>query len=217
MGNAGSFFKNPIIAKEAYEKALKQASLLEKAGIPFAFSTADAKPGDAMKAIQSMIKNGLSEKAAFAALTTNPASILGISRVAGSIEKGKMANLIVSTDAVFNEDAQIKHVIVDGNIFTYEVKKKAAKEEQKSTGAAGTSVRSRLLSISPVPPFCAATNANEIDSTMNKVANMVVIRVRKSAAPRADINPDGLPPIPKPPPSDRCIKITPTSEAATIA
>lgn len=126
--------------KESYEKALKQASLLEKAGIPFAFSTADAKPGDAMKAIQSMIKNGLSEKAAFAALTTNPASILGISRVAGSIEKGKMANLIVSTDAVFNEDAQIKHVIVDGNIFTYEVKKKAAKEEQKSTGAAGTSV-----------------------------------------------------------------------------
>lgn len=126
--------------KESYEKALKQASLLEKAGIPFAFSTADAKPGDAMKAIQSLIKNGLSEKAAFAALTTNPASILGISRVAGSIEKGKMANLIVSTDAVFNEDAQIKHVIVDGNIFTYEVKKKAAKEEQKSTGAAGISV-----------------------------------------------------------------------------
>lgn len=126
--------------KESYEKALKQASLLEKAGISFAFTTADAKPGDAMKAIQTMIKNGLSEKAAFAALTTNPASILGVSKVAGSIEKGKMANLIVSTDAIFNEDAQIKHVIVDGNIFTYEVKKKAAKEEQKSTGAAGTSV-----------------------------------------------------------------------------
>lgn len=126
--------------KESYEKALKQASLLEKAGIPFAFTTADSKPGDAMKAIQTMIKNGLSEKAAFAALTTNPASILGISRVAGSIEKGKMANLIISTDAVFNEDAQIKHVIIDGNIFTYEVKKKAAKEEQKSTGAAITAV-----------------------------------------------------------------------------
>ena len=126
--------------KESYEKALKQASMLEKAGIPFAFSTVDAKPGDAMKAIQTMIKNGLSEKAAFAALTTNPASILGISRVAGSIEKGKMANLIVLTDTLFKEDFQIKHVIVDGNIFTYEVKKKAAKEEQKGNGSAGTSV-----------------------------------------------------------------------------
>lgn len=126
--------------KESYEKALKQASLLEKAGIPFAFSTADAKPGDAMKAIQTMIKNGLSERAALAALTTNPATILGISRAAGTIEKGKLANLIVSTDSIFNEEAQIKHVIVDGNIFNYEVKKKAAKDESKSNGTTGTKV-----------------------------------------------------------------------------
>ena len=82
---------------------------------------------------------------------------------------------------------------------------------------AGTSVLCRLLSISPVPPFFAATKASDIDKRMNKVANIVVVRVRKSAAPRADIRPDGLPPIPRPPPSERCIKTTPTSEAATIA
>lgn len=126
--------------KESYEKALKQAALLEKAGIVFAFSTADAKPGDAMKTIQTLIKNGLSENAALAALTTNPASILGISRVAGTIEKGKMANLIVSTEPIFKEDAQIKHVIVDGNIFDYEVKKKTVKEESKSNGTTANSV-----------------------------------------------------------------------------
>jgi imidazolonepropionase-like amidohydrolase len=120
--------------QEAYEKALKQASLLEKAGIPFAFSTVDAKAGDAMKTIQTLIKNGLSEKAAFAALTTNPATILGISRVAGTIEKGKMANLIVSTEPIFSEESQIKHVIVDGKIFDYEVKKKSTKEESKGNG-----------------------------------------------------------------------------------
>lgn len=118
--------------KEAYDKALKQASLLEKAGIPFGFSTIDAKPGDAMKAVQAMIKNGLSEKAALAALTTNPATILGISRMAGTIEKGKMANFVISTDSIFKEDAQIKHVVADGYIFDYEVKKKAAKENGKS-------------------------------------------------------------------------------------
>jgi imidazolonepropionase-like amidohydrolase len=126
--------------KESYEKALKQAALLEKAGIPFAFSTANAKPGDAMKTIQTLIKNGLSENAALAALTTNPASILGISRLAGTIEKGKMANLVVSTDSIFREDAQIKHVIVDGNIFDYEVKKKTVKEDPKSNGTSGNSV-----------------------------------------------------------------------------
>lgn len=124
--------------KEAYDKALKQASLLEKAGIPFGFSTIDAKPGDAMKAIRTMIENGLSEKAAMAALTTNPASMLGISRMAGTIEKGKMANFVISTDSIFKEDAQIKHVVADGYIFDYDVKKKSANGNGKSEGGTVT-------------------------------------------------------------------------------
>lgn len=114
--------------KEAYDKALKQASLLEKAGIPFGFSTVDTKPADALKAVRSMVKNGLSEKAALAALTTNPAQILGINRVTGTIEKGKMANFVVSTDSIFKESAQIKQVVADGYVFDYEVKKQSTKE-----------------------------------------------------------------------------------------
>ncbi len=111
--------------KAAYDQALKQAGMLEKAGIPFAFTTSGAKAGDAWKAIGAMIKNGLSEKAALAALTTNPAQILGISRTAGSIEKGKMANLVITTAPLFTEDAQVKHVVADGYFFDYEVKKKS--------------------------------------------------------------------------------------------
>lgn len=126
--------------KEAYNDALKQASLLEKAGIPFGFSTIDAKPGDAMKAIRTMIENGLSEKAAMAALTTNPASMLGISRMAGSIEKGKMANFVISTDSIFKEDAQIKHVVADGYVFDFDVKKKAANGNGKSENGTPTSI-----------------------------------------------------------------------------
>ena len=126
--------------KKAYNDALKQASLLEKAGIPFGFSTIDAKPGDAMKAIRTMIENGLSEKAAMAALTTNPASMLGISRMAGSIEKGKMANFVISTDSIFKEDAQIKHVVADGYVFDFDVKKKAANGNGKSENGTPTSI-----------------------------------------------------------------------------
>jgi imidazolonepropionase-like amidohydrolase len=118
--------------KDAYDKALKQASLLEKAGIPFGFSTVDTKPGDAIKAIRTMIQNGLTEKAALAALTTHPAAILGISKMAGTIEKGKMANFVISTDSIFKEDAQIKHVVIDGYIFDYELKKKSANGNGKT-------------------------------------------------------------------------------------
>jgi hypothetical protein len=92
----------------------------------FAFSTADAKPADVKKTIQTLMENGLSERAALAALTTHPATILGISSMAGTLEKGKMANLILSTDSLFKEESQIKHVIADGYVFDYELKKKTA-------------------------------------------------------------------------------------------
>jgi hypothetical protein len=121
--------------KKSYDEALAQASKLEAAGIPFAFSTTGVKSSDIMKALQTMIANGLSEKAAMAALTTNAASILGLSKVAGSIEKGKMANLILSTDSLFTEDSQIKHMVIDGFIFDYETKaKKKASKDGKDDG-----------------------------------------------------------------------------------
>ncbi|GMQ28416.1 amidohydrolase family protein [Algoriphagus confluentis] len=126
--------------KEAYEAVLKQAAKLEAAGIPFAFSTSGAKSGDALKNLRTMIENGLSEKAALAALTTNAASILGISRIAGSVEKGKLANFIVSTDSIFNEDAQIKHVVADGYIFDYEVKKKTSNGNGTTKPGEGISI-----------------------------------------------------------------------------
>jgi len=115
--------------KESYDKALKQAAQLEKAGILFGFSTVDAKAADVQKNLKAMLDNGLSKKAALAALTTNPAAILGVSGMVGTLEKGKLANLVLTTDTLFKEEAQIKHVIADGYVFDYEVKKKAVKAE----------------------------------------------------------------------------------------
>ena len=122
--------------KDAYSKAIAQAGKLEKAGIPFAFSTVGTKPADLMKSLKVMMANGLSEQGAMAALTTNPATILGISRFAGTIEKGKMANLILTTDSLFKEDSQVKHVVVDGFVYDYELatKKKAESNGEKKDG-----------------------------------------------------------------------------------
>src|SRR6185295_8316831 len=52
---------------------------------------------------------------------------------------------------------------------------------------------------------------------MNNPPRTAVERVRKSAAPRAVMKPDELPPTPRPPPSERCIRITPMSETAMTA
>ena len=86
-----------------------------------------------MKAnLMTMIENGLSEDAALAALTTNPAQLLGIDKMAGTIEAGKMGNVLVSTAPYFTKKSQFKYVFVDGDKYEYEVKddkKKGDKEE----------------------------------------------------------------------------------------
>ncbi|MGM0946231.1 MAG: amidohydrolase family protein [Bacteroidota bacterium] len=110
--------------QEAYDRAIAQAGKLEKAGVPFAFTTIGTKTADLSESLQKMIEGGLSEAGALAALTSNAAAILGVDRIAGTLENGKMANMVISTGPLFEEDSQIKHVVVDGNFFDYEVKKK---------------------------------------------------------------------------------------------
>lgn len=121
--------------KEAYEHILKEAAVLEQASIPFGFTSIGGKSNDMFKNIRTMIANGLSEDAALAALTVNNAQILGIQKFAGTLEKGKLANMVIATAPIFSEDAQIKHVVADGYIFDYEIKTK--KNGNGTNGANG--------------------------------------------------------------------------------
>ncbi|MFC3414659.1 amidohydrolase family protein [Algoriphagus hitonicola] len=124
--------------KEAYDLAISQAGKLEKAGVPFAFTTVGAQASDISKAITKMMEAGLSKEGAIAALTSNAASILGIERIAGTLDNGKMANMVITTGPIFEEDSQIKHVVVDGKIFDYEIsKKKNGKDDGKAVDPSG--------------------------------------------------------------------------------
>ncbi len=113
---------------EAIKDAEGFASQLAGNSIPFAFSLKNVKPKDILPNIRRMINAGLSEQAALAALTVNAARILNIEKQAGSIEKGKTANLVVSTAPIFDDKAKIKMVVVNGKIFEYDVKEKKKSE-----------------------------------------------------------------------------------------
>ncbi|GAB4107781.1 amidohydrolase family protein [Echinicola sediminis] len=118
--------------KEAYDTRLAEASQFEKADIPFAFGTAGAKHDDFFKNVRLMLEKGLSEEAALAALTTHPAQLLGIERFTGSLEKGKLANWIATTDTLFKEGTAVKYVMADGYLFEYDVdRSKNVKEAYK--------------------------------------------------------------------------------------
>ena len=107
-----------------------QAFTLASAGIPFSFGTMGVKSSDFFKNIRLMMEQGLNADQLLAALTTHPAKLLGIEKNAGTIEVGKMANIILSNKPVFEKDAGIRYVIVEGDLYGYELKEKKKKESK---------------------------------------------------------------------------------------
>lgn len=106
-----------------WDAAPTNAKQLHQAGLAFAFTTADLKkPADFHKQIRQTIQRGLSKDAALAALTTTPAKWLGIDKKLGSVDKGKLAHLVVTDGDLFERKTKIFDVWVDGK--RYEVKKK---------------------------------------------------------------------------------------------
>jgi imidazolonepropionase-like amidohydrolase len=105
----------------------EQAAMLTKAGISFGFSTISAKAKDIRANLGRMIKAGLTEDQALAALTTGPAQMLGLADVMGTVEKGKIANLIVTDKPYFSEGSNVRYVFVDGMPSEYAVKMKKMK------------------------------------------------------------------------------------------
>ncbi len=121
---------------EAYKLYVSQAAELQKAGIKFGFSTKGTRGNKVKANVMTMIENGLSEADALAALTTNAASMLGLDKVAGTVENGKIANLLVSTAPYFTKKSQIKMMFIDGDRHDYEVKEKKAKKEKSTDSKA---------------------------------------------------------------------------------
>lgn len=136
-----------IVVKDAEMEALKartaeemkrlegQASKLAALGLPFSFSTVGVKATDIKETIRRMIKAGLTEDQALAALTTTPAAQLGVSNRFGTVEKGRAANLVVSDKSYFDEKSSVRYVFIDGKMFEYEGK--PAPKAGGNTNAAG--------------------------------------------------------------------------------
>jgi imidazolonepropionase-like amidohydrolase len=100
------------------DRAPGTPAALAKAGVKFAFySDGVATPKDALKSVKKAIDAGLAPDAALRALTLGPAEIYGVSDRVGSIEPGKIANLVVTDGDLFNEKTKIKEVFVDGRRF----------------------------------------------------------------------------------------------------
>ena len=101
------------------DRAPSSPAALAKARVKFAFySGAITAPKDMLKAAKKSIDAGLSPDAAIRAFTLTPAEIFGVADRLGSIENGKIANLVVTDGDIFDEKTKVKFVFVDGRRFT---------------------------------------------------------------------------------------------------
>ena len=115
----------PLRALRERAEAPKAAAALHKAGVRFAFTSGTlARPADFIANAARAVEAGLPKDEALKAMTIYPAQLFGLAEQLGSIEKGKLANLIVTSGDILAKDTKVKHVFVDGKHF--EIKAEAA-------------------------------------------------------------------------------------------
>lgn len=103
---------------EMRERAPSTPAALAKAGVPFAFYTDGTTSGrDLPRAVRRALEAGLSQADAVRAFTLSAAEIYGVADRLGSLEAGKIANLVVTSGELFQEKTQVKHIFVDGMKF----------------------------------------------------------------------------------------------------
>jgi len=97
------------------DQAASAPALLRKAGVPFAlYSDGLDQARDLQRAVKKAIDAGLSRDDAIRALTLSPAEIYGVADRLGSIEKGKIGNLVVTRGDLFDDRTKVEMVFVDG-------------------------------------------------------------------------------------------------------
>ena len=106
--------EQPLRVIRVRQLAPTTPAVLAKNGVTFALVSGAGKTGDFLPGIRKSIENGLSADDALRATTLTPARIFGVDRQLGSLERGKIANVVVTDKPIFDKDAKVKRVFVDG-------------------------------------------------------------------------------------------------------
>ena len=101
-----------------WELAPTNPAAFEKANIPFSISVSEMKDSKTFFAnLRKAISAGLSEAKALDALTKTPATQIGVYDQVGSVETGKWANFIITTEPVFSSNSRIIENWVQGKKY----------------------------------------------------------------------------------------------------
>jgi imidazolonepropionase-like amidohydrolase len=117
--------------------APKTAARLSAARVRFAFQSGSmTEMSSYLSNAARTIENGLARDEALRALTLRPAEILGVADRLGTIEVGKIANLTIMRGDIFEKNARIAHVFIDGRPI--DLKPAATTTSASAAGAPAT-------------------------------------------------------------------------------
>ena len=109
-------FSLPVREDDAYDSLYENPAKLQQAGVLFAISTGDSGPEvrNLPQYAGMAAAYGLSKTDALKAVTLNPARIMNAADRLGSIEAGKMANLVVTDGDLLEIRTRIRYLFIDG-------------------------------------------------------------------------------------------------------
>ncbi|MFM9873456.1 MAG: amidohydrolase family protein [Fimbriimonadaceae bacterium] len=113
-----------------YFNEVQAGAELEKSGVNFAYSPSSTITP--MEGIRTYVQGGLSRNAALAAMTTEPAKILGVSGDYGTLEAGKKASIVVVQGDIFDKSSQVMATYIDGKAVAFEMPKAKDTAELKA-------------------------------------------------------------------------------------
>jgi imidazolonepropionase-like amidohydrolase len=101
-----------------WQERVANAAKLHQAGVLFAFTTRGTRNlSEFWQNLRRAIQAGLPKEVALRALTVNPAKLFGMDSHMGTVEAGKVANLVVMTGEFTDEKAQVRYLFIDGRKF----------------------------------------------------------------------------------------------------
>ena len=108
-----------LISLRDWYLAPENPGRLNQAGITFSLTTDGLEnKSHFLRNLREAVFAGLDSEAALAALTRNPAQLLGIDATHGSISIGKVANFVITDGDLFTDQTRIMDVWVKGDRFT---------------------------------------------------------------------------------------------------
>ncbi len=109
----------PVRDDDAYDFLFEGPSKLQQAGVKFAIATGDAGAENRDLPYHAGLAGayGLSKDEALKAVTLYPAQILGVADRLGSIETGKMANIVVTDGDLLEPRTNVKYLFINGRLL----------------------------------------------------------------------------------------------------